>query len=221
MTQSGPRARLAAMVAALLLSTAALASPAALDAKPAIDEPTRVRMTDYLVDMMPLHRIFAQLIDANGAELEQQLQPGQASCFRQQVARPAFVQRKRKQVDVFASEDPDNFRASMDVLDNGAGELMKRLGAQSIQASLATDGDAVAVAEAVAPEFDPATAPPDQLVAFTTFAYGSAYERLRRLSGYGEFVTTGDDVPMPFEAMFAEMAEEISNTCGIPAEFFE
>ncbi|MGN7831390.1 hypothetical protein ACTJI2_07225 [Pseudoxanthomonas sp. 22568] len=201
------RVRLRLLLAAGLLASAgtAAAAPATVDAV------ARERMTEYLVDMFPIHRIFAQLMEKDPKALEAELDGKQRACFSQQVARPAFVARKRRAVDAYADQAPDEFQAALKLLDEGAGDTMKELGGFSIDNALAGEGQG----------FDPSSMPPDRLVSFMTFAYGSQYRRLRELSGYGEFTDQDEDQPSASDAQLAAMATEISDACGIPPKFFE
>ncbi len=209
--------------ALLAIALGASASVAAQAATPA-SESDRAVMADYLIDMMPLHTIFAQLMKSNDGELKGQLDDAQLECFQQQVSRPALLARKRREVDAFAEQDPANFAASLTLLRDGAGETVKRLGQASVGAALQHDGETdadQAIAQAAASTFDVSKMEPDQLIAFMSFAYGSPYRRLRELSGYGEFTDAGSEAASPVETMLDAMAIEIAGTCGIPAEFFE
>ncbi|MGN6225677.1 hypothetical protein [Pseudoxanthomonas sp.] len=201
------RTRLRLLLAATLLAStgAAIAAPASVDAK------ARERMTEYLVDMFPIHRIFAQLMEKDPKALEAELDDRQRACFGQQVARPAFVARKRRAVDAYADEAPEEFQAALKLLDDGAGDAMKELGRFSIDNALSGEGEG----------FDPNSMPPDRLVSFMTFAYGSPYRRLRELSGYGEFTGQNENQPSASDLQLAAMATEISDACGIPPKFFE
>lgn len=201
------RLRLPLLLAAGLLACAgaATAAPAAVDAA------ARERMTEYLVDMFPIHRIFAQLLEKDPKALEAELDDRQRTCFGQQVARPAFVARKRRAVDAYADEAPEEFQAALKLLDDGAGDAMKELGGFSIDNALAGDGEG----------FDPGAMAPDRLVSFMTFAYGSPYRRLRDLSGYGEFTDQDENQPSTSELQLEALAAEISDACGIPPKFFE
>ena len=196
----------------LLLAAGLLASAGAVTAAPAtIDVGARERMTEYLVDMFPIHRIFAQLMEKDPQALEVELDGKQIACFNQQVARPAFVARKRRAVDAYADEVPDEFHAALKLLDEGAGDAMKELGGFSIDNALSGDGHG----------FDPSGMAPDRLVSFMTFAYGSPYRRLRELSGYGEFTGQDEDQPSASDLQLTALASEISDACGIPPKFFE
>ncbi|MGX5731242.1 hypothetical protein ACWKWK_11990 [Pseudoxanthomonas beigongshangi] len=196
----------------LLLAAALLAGIGATSAAPvSVDAKARERMTDYLVDMFPIHRIFAQLMEKDPKALEAELDGKQRACFGQQVARPAFVARKRRAVDAYADEAPDEFLAALKLLDDGAGDAMKELGGFSIDNAVSGEGEG----------FDPNGMAPDRLVSFMTFAYGSPYRRLRELSGYGEFTGQDEEQPSASDLQLAALATEISDACGIPPKFFE
>ena len=195
-----------------LLAAALLACAGSASAEPAtVDAAARGRMAEYLVDMFPIHRIFSHLMEKDPEALKAELDEKQRACFSQQVNRTAFVARKRRAADAFADEAPEEFLASLKLLDDGAGEAMKRLGGQSIDNVVTgTPGG-----------LDPSAMAPDQLVSFMTFAYGSQYRRLRELSGYGEFTDQDADQPSTSDVQLEAMAAEISDACGIPPKFFE
>lgn len=213
------RIRLRGIVAAVLLAASAhaVAVPATR-----VDDAQRTQMTDYLVEMFPLHLIFEQMMVLKASELREDLDESQIGCIRGKVSRPAFLARKRREVDAFADEAPQDFQNALALLDSGAGEMMKRLGQYSVLSAIGAESDGkVKDKGKAAEEFDIASQPPDQLVAFMTFAYGSPYKRLRSLSGYGEFTDASEDQPTPVERQIDAMAAEIASACVIPEKFFE
>jgi hypothetical protein len=209
------RIRLRCLVSGLLMAVAAHALAAPVER---VDEAQRQQMTEYLVDMLPVHRIFEELLILKAPEIREGLDEPQVACMAERLSRPAFVVRKRQQVDAYADEAPQEFVGALALLESGAADVLKRLGLSSISSSLASDD---AEAGAVAAQFNILSEPPDQVVAFMTFAYGSPYQRLRQLSGYGDFTGAASAAPTPAEQQIDAMAAEIAGACAIPEKFFE
>jgi hypothetical protein len=202
-----------AMKAALEAAQAS-SEPAVKDAAQAPAQalgPRIDRMTTYLVNMLPMHTIFASVLAEDS--LKEELNAKQEACFRKQLTREALVARKRREVEAFAKREPKRFDAGLALLDEGAGEVVTKLG----QASFA---DAAEGSDTV-DKIDMASLPPDHLVSFMTFAYASEHRELRALSGYGEFNEEKTQGPSEVERMLDAMSVEIGTACDIPKSFFD
>ena len=207
-------------------AAADIATTAALEAAQAASEPAvkddanapaealgpRIdRMTGYLVNMLPMHTIFASVLAEDS--LKEELNAKQEACFRKQLTREALVARKRREVEDFAKREPKRFDAGLALLDEGAGEVVTKLG----QASFSDAANGTDSVEKI----DMASLPPDHLVSFMTFAYASEHRTLRALSGYGEFNEEKEQGPSEVERMLTAMSVEIGAACDIPKSFFD
>ena len=169
------------------------------------------RMTRYLVDMLPMHTIFQSVLAEDS--LKEELNAKQDACFRKQLTREALVARKRREVEDFAKREPQRFDSGLALLDEGAGDVVTKLG----QASFSDAANGTDNVE----KFDMASLPPDHLVSFMTFAYASEHRALRALSGYGEFNEEKKQGPSEVERMLEAMSVEIGSACDIPKSFFD
>ena len=163
--------------------------PAAIDAS-ATQDAALDRMTAHLLRMLPMDRIFSQVMGEHREELEKQLDSKKFACLQDEISADAFRSRKRADVLRFAIAKPQAFESGLNVLNDGAAAMIVNI----MEASLSGK------------EYDIGSADPDSMVAFMSFAYASEHADLRELSGFGDF-NKPNASGAALEAMMNSLAE--------------
>jgi hypothetical protein len=193
----------------ILTAIFAFAAASTAAREPAVNAPTSQdaaldRMTSHLLTMLPMDRIFQQVMGEHREELNTQLDAKQLDCLQGEVSADAFRARKRADVQRFATAKPQDFESGLKVLDDGAAALIVNI----MEASLSGK------------DYEMSGADPDDMVAFMSFVYASQHTDLRELSGFGDF-SKPNASGAALESMMNSLAADIGKRCSIPAEFFK
>lgn len=209
--------RLAVLAMALCYAPAVLAQTA-----PA-DEAHVDRMTDSMVQLLPLGQVFEMFASQDPSWPMQArpdaVTPGQLSCLRTELSREGFRRAKRRQVAEYAAAHPERMQDEVRLLEEGAAEVLGRLvnaGVNDMATGQAPDVDAVIKG-----------ATEQQMAAATRFVEDPALAPLRELSGIGEVFNTNlppDEQAAAGERLGANVARRFmlaaTRTCQVPPEAY-
>lgn len=140
------------------------------------------RMTDALVQMLPMGQIFEDAA-AKDPKWPMQEKPDavsaeQLACVRGELSVPGFRRSRLADVQAYATANPSRLEAEAKLLESGAAELFGKI----IRAGAAKAGGGPEVsAEAIMGE-----ATSEQVLSFVTFVSDPNYADLRKLSGFGD-----------------------------------
>ncbi|HEY1137119.1 MAG TPA: hypothetical protein VGE64_06490 [Xanthomonadaceae bacterium] len=173
--------------AALLLAGAALlaSAHAAGPAKGASDAKTD-RLTDLMVELVPMGRIFEMLAKDDPKwpmqDKPDAVTPTQLSCLRSELSTAGYRRAKRKDVAEYVSTHPSRIDADVTLLEGGAAAMMGRL----MMAGAEGERTGVKVSE----QEVLGSATPEQLASFMAFMTAPDHADLRKLSGLGNAFST-------------------------------
>lgn len=143
------------------------------------------RLTDSLVEMLPMGKIFDRASAENPAwpmqEKPDAVTPEQLACVRQALSTPGYRRAKRVEVEDYAKAHPSRVEDELRLLESGASALMGKLvmgGAESTWSNKPFDQNEVLKA-----------ATSEQVLAFMTFISDPNYAELRKLSGMGDVLS--------------------------------
>lgn len=198
----------------------ALCAPAVLFAQAAPADETYIdRMTDSMVELLPLGQVF-EMFASQDASWPMQARPDavtpeQLACLRTELSREGFRRAKRRQVAEYAAAHPERLQDEVHLLEDGAAELVGRLvnaGVNGMATGQAPDADA-AIKDATE----------QQMASATRFVNDPALASLRELSGIGEVFNT--ELPPTEQAaagerLGADVARQFmlaaTRTCQVP-----
>lgn len=174
--------------AALLLAGAALfaSAHAAGPAKKASKDAQTDRLTDLMVELVPMGRIF-EMLAKNDPKWPVQdkpdaVTPTQLSCLRSELSTVGYRRTKHKDVVEYVSANPSRVDADVTLLEGGAAAIMGRL----MMAGAEGERTGVKVSE----QEVLGAATPEQLASFMAFMAAPDHEGLRKLSGIGNAFST-------------------------------
>lgn len=158
-----------------------LAAGSAVAASPAED--ARVgRMTDAVVQMVPLGKVFDILAAADPAwpsqGMEDQITVAELRCARAELSSAGYRRYVDARVQQYVRAHPERYDREIKTLEGGAAELFGKLiiaGAEGERTGVEVEAEEVL-----------GDATPEQLTAFMTFFSDKEYAGLRELSGLGE-----------------------------------
>ncbi|MFM6987538.1 MAG: hypothetical protein ACKOXG_02565 [Arenimonas sp.] len=178
------------------------------------------RMTDLVVELMPIGAIFEDLAKADPQwplpGNQKSMTSGQHSCLRGELSQAGYRRMKRVDVAEYAAANPSRLDADIRVLEGGAARLMNRLvlaGAEAERTGVPADEQAILSAASI-----------DQIGSFMSLMQSPDYAGLRRMAGLGnafdadkskeENEAAGEDIGanLATQAIFKAMS-----TCKIPA----
>lgn len=178
------------------------------------------RLTDLVVELMPIGTIFEDLAKADPRwplpGNQKAVSAGQHSCLRGELNRSGYRRMKRVDVVEYAAANPSRLDADIRVLEGGSARLMNRLvlaGAEAERTGVPADEQAILSAASI-----------EQIGSFMSLMQSPDYAGLRRLAGMGDMFdaskskeeneAAGEDIgaDLATQAMFKAMA-----TCKIPA----
>ena len=174
--------------AALLLAGVVLfaSAQAAGPAKGSKDAKTD-RLTDLMVELVPMGRIFDMLAKDDPKwpmqDKPDAVTPTQLSCLRAELSTVGYRRAKRKDVVEYVSAHPSRIDADVTLLEGGAAAMMGRL----MMAGAEGERTGVKVSE----QEVLGAATPEQLASFMAFMTAPDHEGLRKLSGIGNAFSTG------------------------------
>lgn len=173
--------------AALLLAGAVLfaSAHAAGPAKGSKDAKTD-RLTDLMVELVPMGRIF-EMLAKNDPKWPMQdkpdaVTPAQLSCLRAELSIDGYRRAKRKEVAEYVSANSSRVDADVTLLEGGAASMMGRL----MMAGAEGERTGVKVSE----QEVLGAATPEQLASFMAFMTAPDHDGLRKLSGIGNAFST-------------------------------
>lgn len=173
--------------AALLLAGATLfaSAHAAGPAKGSKDAKTD-RLTDLMVELVPMGRIFEMLAKEDPKwpmqDKPDAVTPAQLSCLRTELSTEGYRRAKRKDVAEYVSVNPSRVDADVTLLEGGAAAMMGKL----MMAGAEGERTGVKVSE----QEVLGAATPEQLASFMAFMTAPDHEGLRKLSGIGNAFST-------------------------------
>jgi hypothetical protein len=186
------RIRDCAVLACLLFAGSALAVPPPVPASPPVEPsvPSRDvdRLTDAVVAMLPIGKLFDEQAAADPTWPLQEakgITPQQLACARSELSTEGYRRTKRAEVGQYAKDHPSHLRADIDVLEGGAAFVFSKLmqaGVDKAKAQSDAPIDPAAVLAGVTNE---------QVLAFVTFGNDPQYADLRRLTGLGDALSAG------------------------------
>lgn len=202
-----------------VLAMALCCAPAVLAQTAPADEAHVDRMTDSMVQLLPLGQVFEMFASQDPSWPMQArpdaVTPEQLSCLRTELSQEGFRRAKRRQVAEYAAAHPERMQDEVRLLEEGAAEVLGRLvnaGVNDMATGQAPDVDAVIKG-----------ATEQQMVAATRFVEDPALAPLRELSGIGEVFNT--DLPPSEQAaagerLGANVARQFmlaaTRTCQVP-----
>lgn len=202
-----------------VLAMALCCAPAVLAQTAPADEAHVDRMTDSMVQLLPLGQVFEMFASQDPSWPMQArpdaVTPEQLSCLRTELSQEGFRRAKRRQVAEYAAAHPERMPDEVRLLEEGAAEVLGRLvnaGVNDMATGQAPDVDAVIKG-----------ATEQQMVAATRFVEDPALAPLRELSGIGEVFNT--DLPPSEQAaagerLGANVARQFmlaaTRTCQVP-----
>jgi hypothetical protein len=168
--------------AALLLAGVALfASAHAAGPAKASDEAQTERLTDLMVELVPMGRIFEMLAKDDPKwpmqEKPDAVTPAQLSCLRTELSTAGYRRGKRTDVAAYAAANPSSLADDVKLLEGGAAALMGRL------MMAGAEGERTGVKVSEQEVLGGAT--PEQLASFMAFMTGPDHAGLRKLAGIG------------------------------------
>ncbi|WP_295361678.1 hypothetical protein [Arenimonas sp.] len=202
--------RLKSLLLAALLVLAPVASA---------DEARIDRLTDLLVQAIPMGSIFETLADED-PNWPMQEKPGavtktQLGCLRGQLSASGYRRTKRAEVAEYASKNAGLLDQDIRVLSEGGAFLMGKL----MLAGVEQERTGVAVSEAEVM----GQATPEQLMSFMSFMTAPDYAPLRRLAGIGnafDASATAEENEASGEAAGSDMATRVMlaamSACDVP-----
>lgn len=144
------------------------------------------RLTDLIVQLMPLGEVFESIAKENPEWPAQgnakKLEKLQLYCLRSELSAAGFRRMKRKDVEVYAASHRANLKSDIQLLESGVSELFGRLvlaGADAERTGVAADSEAIMKSATAA-----------QLESFTRLLSDAKYLELRNLSGLGNSLST-------------------------------
>lgn len=144
------------------------------------------RLTDLMVELVPMGKIFEMLAKDNPKwpvqDKPEAVTPVQLSCLRAELSNTGYRRAKRKDVAEYVAENPSRIDAEVKLLEGGAAALMGRLmmaGAEGERTGVKMSEQEVL-----------AGATPEQLASFMAFMTAPDHEALRKLSGIGNAFST-------------------------------
>jgi len=166
-----------------------LAAGSALAASPAEGDARVERMTDAMVQLVPLGRVFDTLAVADpvwpSQGMEDQISVAELRCARDELSSAGYRRYVRNRVQEHVQAHPERFDLEIETLEGGAAELFGKLiiaGAEGERTGVEVDPEVV---------LEGATA--DQMVAFMTFFSDPEFAGLRKLAGIGESLGQAKD----------------------------
>lgn len=178
------------------------------------------RLTDLVVELMPIGAIFEDLAKADPQwplpESQKGISAGQRSCLRGELNRTGYRRMKRVDVAAYAAANPSQLEADIRVLEGGSARLMNRLvlaGADAERTGVPADEQAILSSASI-----------EQIGSFMSLMQSPDYAGLRRMAGLGnafdankskeENEAAGEDIgaDLATQAMFKAMS-----ACKIPA----
>jgi len=145
-------------------------------------DPRIARLTDLVVQTVPMGEIFDGLAAANPAfpvqENPDAVSAGQLACLRHELSSPGYRRMKRADVVAYVDRHPGAVDADIAVLELGAARMMSRLMLAGVEEELTgvpVDEQAVM-----------ASAGEGELEAFMQMMTGPEHARLRGLLGIGD-----------------------------------
>lgn len=168
-------------IAALLLGAALFApAHAAEPAKESKDAKTD-RLTDLMVELVPMGQIFEMLAKDNPKwpmqDKPDAVTPAQLSCLRTELSSAGYRRAKRKDVAEYVSANPSHVDADVALLEGGAAAMMGRL------MIAGAEGERTGVKASEQEVLGAATT--EQMASFMAFMTAPDHEGLRKLSGIG------------------------------------
>ncbi len=178
------------------------------------------RLTDLVVELMPIGTIFEDMAKADPQwplpEAQKRIDATQRSCLRGELNQAGYRRMKRVDVAAYAAANPSRLDDDIRVLEGGSARLMNRLvlaGAEAERTGVPADEQAILSAASI-----------EQVGSFMSLMQSPNYTGLRRLAGLGnafdankskeENEAAGEDIgaDLATQAMFKAMS-----TCKIPA----
>lgn len=170
------------LAASLVLAAGPLAATPTAGAEARID-----RLTDALVELMPIGRIFENVAASEPAwpvqDMLDQVSATELVCLRGELSTPGFRRLTRARVVQYAEANPARLDEDIALLAKGASELHGRLimaGFEGERAGVAVDPEAVL-----------AGATEEQLGSFLSFSTDVRYQGLREIVGVRTLVVPG------------------------------
>lgn len=202
--------RLKSLLLAALLGLAPVASA---------DQARIERLTDLLVQAIPMGSIFETLADADQnwpmQEKPEAVTKAQLGCLRGQLSESGYRRAKRAEVAEYAAKHADLLDQDIRVLSEGGAFLMGKL----MLAGVEQERTGVPVSEAELM----ADATPEQLMSFMSFMTAPDYAPLRRLAGIGNAFDAGasaEENEASGEAAGSDMATRVMlgamSACDVP-----
>lgn len=224
LTRRTPKSSLRARILSLaLLSTLLAAVGAAVAADKALksgDDARVDRLTDLVVQAIPLGVLFDSLADQDPnwpmQEKPDAVSAQQLGCLRRELSVDGYRRAKRSDVAAYAQRHSSLLEQDIRVLDEGAAAMMGKLmqaGVEQERTGVPADQNALM-----------GQAPPDQLAAFMSFMTSPDYAPLRRLAGIGNAYDNGrstEENENAGEAAGADLATSVMlkamGRCDVPS----
>ena len=207
----------ASLIALALLGASVLGMPSAWAQANAVKVE---RLTDLVVELMPLGAIFEDLAKTDPqwplSDNQKAISASQRGCMRGELNQAGYRRMKRVDVAEYAVANPSRLDADIRVLEGGAARLMNRLvlaGADAERTGVPADEQAILSSASI-----------EQIGSFMSLMQSPDYAGLRRMAGLGnafdakkskeENEAAGEDIgaDLATQAMFKAMA-----ICKIPA----
>jgi len=174
-------------ISALLLAGALLsASAQAAGPANASQEAKTDRLTDLMVELVPMGRIFDMLAKSDPKwpmqDKPDAVTPAQLSCLRTELSNTGYRRAKRKDVAEYVAANPSRIDDELKLLEGGAATVMGRL----MMAGAEGERTGVKVSE----QEVLGSATPEQLASFMAFMTAPDHAGLRKLSGLGNAFST-------------------------------
>jgi hypothetical protein len=178
------------------------------------------RLTDLVVELMPIGSIFEELAKADPQwplrSDRNAMSAGQHSCLRGELSRAGYRRMKRVDVAGYAAANPSRLDADIRVLEGGSAWLMNRLvlaGAEAERTGVPADEQAILSAASI-----------EQVGSFMSLMQSPDYAGLRRVAGLGNALDTNksqEENEAAGEQIGADLATQAifkaMSTCKIPA----
>lgn len=179
--------RLIFTAAALLIAGALLSMPAHAAAPTNAGQDAKIeRLTDLMVELVPMGRIFDMLAKDDPKwpmqDKPDAVTPAQLSCLRSELSNTGYRRAKRKDVAEYVAANPSRVDDELKLLESGAAAVMGRLmiaGAEGERTGVKVSEQEVL-----------GSATPEQLGSFMAFMSAPDHAGLRKLSGLGNAFST-------------------------------
>ena len=178
------------------------------------------RLTDLVVQTVPMGEIFTMLADTS-PEWPMQEKPGavsagQLACLRDELSNDGYRRMKRTEVVAYVAENSAEVNADIAVLERGAAKTMRALmlaGVEQERTGVAVDQNEIL-----------GQATPDELAAFMQMMTDEKQSKLRRLLGIGnafDAARSAEENESAGEAAGGDLATRVMlkamSNCSVPS----